>query len=120
MSSTLETIRIKLRFLNNIINSYNIKVNRIAPSNDKTYRIISTKCDTGYQKRRDQNVTKEKYNDRLAFVCEQCKEGIYNGERYYEINNKHYHRDCLLDNFSTSELLELMKSEAKIAYEDLI
>lgn len=72
------------------------------------------------KKRRDQNVTKEKYNDSFAFVCEQCKEGIYNGERYYEINNKHYHRDCLLDNFSTSELLELMKSEAKIAYEDLI
>ena len=65
-------------------------------------------------------MTGKKDNDKFTFVCEQCKEGIYNGERYYEINNKHYHRDCLLDNFSTSELLELMKSEAKIAYEDLI
>ncbi|MGM9645284.1 MAG: LIM domain-containing protein [Eubacteriales bacterium] len=63
---------------------------------------------------------KNKYKDEFVFVCEECKEGIYSGEKYYEINGKRYHRDCLLDNFSTHELLELINKKANTAYEDLI
>ena len=61
-----------------------------------------------------------KYKNDFAFVCEQCEQGIYNGERYYEIDGKRYHKDCLIDNFSTLELLELIEIRAKIAFEDLI
>ena len=56
------------------------------------------------------------YNDsEETFTCGCCDEGICEGEEYIEINGKHYHKECLLENYCAMELLEMFGVKVEIA-----
>lgn len=47
--------------------------------------------------------------------CECCGEGICDGEYFFEINGKHYHKECILDNYCNAELLKMLGVKVEIA-----
>lgn len=56
------------------------------------------------------------YNDsKRIFTCACCDEGICDGEKYIKINGKYYHEECLAENYSMSEILEMFGAKVEIA-----
>ena len=53
--------------------------------------------------------------DAGVFTCESCGEGIGNVDKCFEINGKHYHKRCLINNFCKEELIEIFCGESETA-----
>lgn len=49
------------------------------------------------------------------FICPFCGEIIAEGERYYELNGKRYHADCVNDNLCVIEVLDILGIKREIA-----
>ena len=62
-------------------------------------------CDTWCPNHRDEGI----------YTCACCDDGICDGESYYEINGKHYHKECLTENYCTSEILDMFGAKVEIA-----
>ena len=52
-----------------------------------------------------------------VFICESCKEGIYDGDEYVDIDGMYHHLYCIED-LSTRELLSLLGFSVHTASSD--
>lgn len=48
------------------------------------------------------------YEEKRAFSCQLCHEGIFEGDAYYEIGQSRYHEGCLYEGYTKRELLLLL------------
>jgi hypothetical protein len=53
-----------------------------------------------------------------VYTCSSCKEGIFDGEEYAEIDGSYYHLECLNDNYTIRELLNLLDIQVETAEEN--
>ena len=51
----------------------------------------------------------------FLFRCDCCGKGIYNGEFFYNIDGKNFHSECISENYTTAEILELVGIKKEIA-----
>lgn len=45
---------------------------------------------------------------RAVHRCKRCKEGITEGEEFYDIDGEYYHVECVEEDMSVTEILRLL------------
>lgn len=63
------------------------------------------------------------YEGKEVYKCAYCSDSICHGEEYTILNYKEYHKDCLLWEMSTEELLEALEiypTYKEADYEDVL
>ncbi len=58
------------------------------------------------------------YEPRAFYICDICGDPIVAEDEFVEIDDKYYHIDCLNDNYTPSEILEMLGISTRIAMED--
>lgn len=51
------------------------------------------------------------------FTCDSCGSGICDGEKYYKIGKKYFHKECLVENYCKEELLLIFGATPRVASE---
>lgn len=53
--------------------------------------------------------------DKGIYTCECCGDGICDGESYYKIGDRYFHKDCLIENYCNDDLLLLFGASPRVA-----
>lgn len=61
------------------------------------------------------SVTPHYDRESAVFRCRFCKQGIYQGELFYDIYGEKFHTDCVSENYTAREMLELVGIKEEIA-----
>jgi hypothetical protein len=51
----------------------------------------------------------------FLFLCQECKQGIYDGDIFYNIDGKFFHKNCIEDNYTPVDILKLVGIKEKTA-----
>lgn len=51
----------------------------------------------------------------FLYHCHACKQKIYNGDIFYNVCGKQFHKDCIEENYTTREILTLVGIKEEIA-----